>query len=283
MPALDISLMDYIRRLEGQSNTNRGDEIIAALRELGLEPRLQILRLPRIRNILVDFQPDTPAPKTLFSAHYDCVRGSPGANDNASGVAVLLGLCRELKNSHAPVRAVFFDREEAWLRTPLLRLGLLGSSYYTLKCSRRQTEAVYNLELCGTGDCLAVWPVKGRDKYLPAVTGATRAAARVGLPIKNTYAPWPFVSSDHLAFRLRCLANAVTLSLLPGEEILNSEEVLVRLSLSALLSGRRPKLPAAVSARHGPGDTSRGLAEASLARMLALVREIAHNLSDVHG
>jgi hypothetical protein len=90
--------------------------------------------------------------------------------------------------------------------------------------------------------------------------------------------PWPIVSSDHLAFRLRGLANAITLSLLPGEEILSSEEVLARLSLSALLSGRRPALPTGVSARHGPGDTSRGLAEASLARMLALIIEIAHNL-----
>jgi hypothetical protein len=156
MAAPDTSLLDYVRRLEGQSNRVRGDEVIAALRELGLEPRFQILRLPGIRNILVDFQPDTSALKTIFSAHYDCVRGSPGANDNASGVAVLLGLCRELKNSQAPVRAVFFDREEAWLRTPLLRLGLIGSSYYTLKCNRRQTEAVYNLELCGEGDCVVV-------------------------------------------------------------------------------------------------------------------------------
>jgi hypothetical protein len=196
-------------------------------------------------------------------------------------VAVLLGLCRELKKRHAPVRAVFFDREEAWLRTPLLRLGLLGSLFYSFRCDRRQTKAIFNLELCGQGDCLAVWPVKGRDKHLPVVIEATRAAVKIGLSCKCTYVPWPIVTGDHLAFRMNGMANAVSLSLLPSAETLTSEEVLARLSWRELFSGHRPVLPAAVSARHGSGDTSDGLSENSLATMLALIKEIAGDLSDV--
>lgn len=58
--------------------------------------------------------PDT-APELLLCAHYDTVPGAPGANDNASGVAVLLELARLLAASPPlPIRLqiVFFPNEE---------------------------------------------------------------------------------------------------------------------------------------------------------------------------
>jgi Zn-dependent M28 family amino/carboxypeptidase len=50
----------------------------------------------------------------LIGAHYDTVPGSPGADDNATGVAVLLELARalSLKPARYPVRLVAFDLEE---------------------------------------------------------------------------------------------------------------------------------------------------------------------------
>jgi Zn-dependent M28 family amino/carboxypeptidase len=51
----------------------------------------------------------------LIGAHYDTVRGSPGANDNASGVAALLEIARLLaaKSLARSVRFVAFVNEEA--------------------------------------------------------------------------------------------------------------------------------------------------------------------------
>ncbi len=59
----------------------------------------------------------------LVGAHYDSVSGSPGADDNATGVAVLLELARAFAEQPggAPLRLVAFDLEE---------LGFLGSRQY---------------------------------------------------------------------------------------------------------------------------------------------------------
>jgi hypothetical protein len=61
----------------------------------------------------------------VLGAHYDGQgRGMPSASDNATGVAVVLELVRELKSKNLPVAivAVAFDDEEQ---------GLNGSRYYT--------------------------------------------------------------------------------------------------------------------------------------------------------
>lgn len=66
-------------------------------------------------------QGDRPA--ILIGAHYDAVPNSPGADDNASGVAVLLELARFFSDCPAryPVQLVAFDLEE---------YGLQGSTDY---------------------------------------------------------------------------------------------------------------------------------------------------------
>ncbi len=48
------------------------------------------------RNVIASFGPDTGA-RTIVGAHYDVAEGTPGADDNASGVVGLLELARILK------------------------------------------------------------------------------------------------------------------------------------------------------------------------------------------
>ncbi len=80
----------------------------------------------------------------LIGAHYDTVPGSPGADDNASGVAVLLELGRLLKESPGnwPIQLVAFDMEE---------YGLLGSRAYAahLKQQRQKLRLMLGLEMLG--------------------------------------------------------------------------------------------------------------------------------------
>ena len=102
-----LNLKEYVRLLENKNNPGRGQYIQTALEELGLKTTNQVCRRPLIKNIIVDFSPDSER-QFLFSAHYDAVRGSPGANDNASGVAVLLGLCHKLKNRRGSGEGSFF-------------------------------------------------------------------------------------------------------------------------------------------------------------------------------
>jgi Zn-dependent M28 family amino/carboxypeptidase len=71
----------------------------------------------------------------LLGAHYDSVKGSPGANDNGSGVAALLELSR-LFSAIEPgcsVRFVAFTNEEP----PFFPTGRTGSMLYARQARRR--------------------------------------------------------------------------------------------------------------------------------------------------
>ncbi|MBI2858576.1 MAG: M28 family peptidase [Chloroflexi bacterium] len=267
--------MSYVRALEGQENRVRGDRVISALDEIGVPYSLQVCKRPKIRNIIVDFDGASDRPSVLFSAHYDCAKGSPGASDNASGVAVLLGLCRELKGRNLPVRVVFFDREEAWLNAGPLRCGLLGSMYYVVRSRDKKTRCVYNLEACGSGDTLATWPVKPRFPALPAVESVAEAAARLSIRWLRSHVPWYIFSSDHQSFRWHGLNNAITLSLFPSCELDSLKAYVSRRPLDKLRGGRKA-MPRFLRRIHSSDDTSAHLDEASLRMMLSLLLELVN-------
>ena len=85
----------------------------------------------------------------LIGAHYDTVRGSPGANDNASGVAALLEIARLLaaKSLARSVRFVAFVNEEA----PFFYTWEMGSHRYARRAHERgdNITAMLSLESIG--------------------------------------------------------------------------------------------------------------------------------------
>ena len=90
------------------------------LRAAGLLPKIQAFAVGKhtVRNIEVVFEPTAPATAVslVVGAHYDSAGDSPGANDNGSGVAALLEICRsfalEPPAVSRRVRLVFFVNEE---------------------------------------------------------------------------------------------------------------------------------------------------------------------------
>jgi len=85
----------------------------------------------------------------LIGAHYDTVRGSPGANDNASGVAALLEIARLLaaKPLARSVRFVAFVNEEM----PFFYTWEMGSHRYARRAHERgdNITAMLSLETIG--------------------------------------------------------------------------------------------------------------------------------------
>ncbi|MCM8799231.1 MAG: M28 family peptidase [Candidatus Omnitrophica bacterium] len=85
----------------------------------------------------------------IVGAHYDSVFGSPGADDNASGIAVLLELARLLFNIqlNKTVRFVAFTNEEP----PFFMSKGMGSLNYTesLKKEKQDIEMMLCLESVG--------------------------------------------------------------------------------------------------------------------------------------
>lgn len=85
----------------------------------------------------------------LIGAHYDSVFGSPGANDNGSGVAALLALARRFAGSHnaRTLRFVAFVNEEPHY----FQTSQMGSFVYAARCRSRgdRIVAMISLETIG--------------------------------------------------------------------------------------------------------------------------------------
>jgi hypothetical protein len=75
-----------------------------------------------------------PKEIVIVGAHYDSVVGSPGANDNVSGVAGVLALARSFsrKPTARTLRFVAFTNEEP----PYFQTDLMGSRVYARHCKK---------------------------------------------------------------------------------------------------------------------------------------------------
>jgi glutaminyl-peptide cyclotransferase len=124
-------------------------------------------------------------PAIVIGAHYDTkdLPGFVGANDGASGVAVLVELARVLRTNRrrgAPeLRFVLFDGEEAprGRDAEFLRYGVRGSRAY-VRAHRKETSSMILLDFVGDRD-LSLPREAGSN---PALWARLRAAAgRVGV------------------------------------------------------------------------------------------------------
>ena len=90
-----------------------------------------------------------PEQIVLIGAHYDSVEGSPGADDNASGVAALLALLRILsaRSPARTIRLVAFVNEEP----PFFQSARMGSLQYAKQCRRDQQDIVAMISFDGLG------------------------------------------------------------------------------------------------------------------------------------
>ena len=128
----------------------------------------------------------------VLIAHHDAVPGSPGANDNAAAVGILLHLLPRLTVPRGfRVRLLFTAAEE---------LGYLGARAYVGETPLAGLAGVLSLELCGIGDTLALWDVEGESDFLRRATGALDG---LGLRRDEGYhvvGRIPVFGSDHRAF-----------------------------------------------------------------------------------
>lgn len=126
----------------------------------------------------------------IVGAHFDTVANTPGANDNGSGVAVVLGVAQLLADTPcrtAPVTVAFFDQEE---------LGLFGARAYAMTLSANDFRAVQTIDQ-------VAWDDDGDRRFeLEAPTATlesewTAAAGVIGVPVTRVSTE----GTDHQAFR----------------------------------------------------------------------------------
>ncbi len=139
----------------GERNLSRYPQLLAAAQYI--ESQLPTQKLDRdtyevlgkrCYNIQAEFPGNSPE-IVLVGAHYDSVFGSPGANDNGSGVAALLALARRFaaQPNEKTVRFVAFVNEEPGY----FQTGQMGSYVYAAGCRQRgdQIRAMISLETIG--------------------------------------------------------------------------------------------------------------------------------------
>jgi aminopeptidase YwaD len=147
-------------------------------------------------------------PHLLVGAHLDTVPQAPGAEDNASGVAVLLELARlaDRDDARLPVVFVAFAAEEP--RGDGDALHHFGSRAYVARMSaaeRRALQAMVSLDRVGVG---RVVPICTGGLSEPKVKAAlARHAQRLDIPVQRcsdnqSSDHWSFEKAGELAARL---------------------------------------------------------------------------------
>ena len=140
------------------------------------------------RNVVA--KPQDGTCEIVAGGHFDSVPAGPGANDNASGTAVVLEMARARAAGGQidGVCYVLFGSEE---------IGLVGSAYYVGQLPAPEIdaiEAMLNFDMLAVGD---TWPLIGS----PEVTVIAAAEAQaLGLPYRVSSTLPDNLGSDHASF-----------------------------------------------------------------------------------
>jgi Zn-dependent M28 family amino/carboxypeptidase len=209
----------------------------------------------------------------LVGAHYDTVPGSPGADDNASGVAGLIEIARALRHVDLArtVKLVAFVNEEP----PFFYFGEMGSRVYA-RAARRAGDDIrvmLSLEMLGCYSDAA-----GSQRYPPLL--------RHFYPDTGNFIA--IVSNLRSRAALRAVASAFRDASDFPAETLASPGIVPGVSWSDQLSFWREGYPGVMvtdtafyryAHYHGPGDTPEKLCYPEMARVVAGLARAAQALA----
>lgn len=245
-------------------NDKRREFIFKKLEELNCPYFIQREKMGDtwIQNIIVTFK--RTSPKVVIGAHYDVVKGSTGANDNGSGVCILLKYIEDYIKSfpnipQTPVEFVFFDFEEK---------SSFGSKAYLNRVLAEDIKAYINLDVCGVGDTIVIAPKKNIEGNLG------NAINSVALLNKHNFkAINELPGSDDVTFERKNIPN-ISVCTLENSDIEVMEEIAVVLN-----NGQQPKrLPKIIETMHnGVRDSIDVIEESSMKMVLDWVKDFVEN------
>jgi peptidase M28-like protein len=258
------------RLLEGRGNAERQAAVARWLHGRGVpftRERFETFE-GRGENFCVDVGRGERA--LVLIAHHDAVPGSPGANDNAASVAILLSLLERwaAREPAGRVRLLFPACEE---------LGYLGSRAWVRAHGVADVAGVLSLELPGIGDSLALWDAGPATPFLSRVQGSFEG---IGLRADESYhvvGRIPVFGSDHRAFAAAGVP-AYGLTSVPAAEAA-ALRAFVFHPLRTLLhsKGRRPP---PFDTYHTARDAGGTLDETALSRMTRALQAVVEELAE---
>ncbi len=132
----DVEKIAISRPAQSRNNIKVGNYLESELKKIGLQVERQ--RFSSGTNIIGTLR-GKKSDTIIIGCHYDSVRNTPGADDNASGCAMTLALSRKLKKTNHTIKFVFFDNEER---------GMIGSRYYA-KNMKEKCIFMINFDMVG--------------------------------------------------------------------------------------------------------------------------------------
>jgi hypothetical protein len=216
--AVENEMFSIITAMEGKSHQIRADVIKNELRSAGIGyitvPFRKILRTGGDTLVLegenIIARIGNGSSRIVVGAHYDAFKGSPGANNNASGVSVALAIIKALRDSSwkYTVDFCFFDQKEN---------GMAGSAHFVQQFVIPKLHlAMINLDVEGLGDEIYAGPVGNNNRQI--MRYVNEAAQQTG----STLSAQPyFPASDFTPFAEKNLEN-ISVSVVPlgdGERI----------------------------------------------------------------
>lgn len=165
----------------------QGNKLIKRTEKTQLNITLNVNCYQRVvtgRNIIAHLEGVTQ-PKVILGGHYDTVSGAPGANDNASGTAVVLAIARKIASTPLARQTWFvaFDGEEDELSGSRAFVNIAKPRLLT------ELKAMMNFDMVGVNQKLRV----GGTSSLNSFVKATQKVEFVGSGNAND-------GSDHESF-----------------------------------------------------------------------------------
>lgn len=272
-----MELLDYVRKLEGKTDEERRDIIINTLEKRKYKFFLEEYKTTLDQGINIIMELGSGEKEILVTCHYDVIPGSPGANDNASAIAVVLDVYKRLKEHELnnKIKLIIFGSEEP----THFSAGLIGSHEYVKKHGIENIRAVYSLELCGMGDVIGIWPVKKDTKSTLAFKNLEETLNELNIYFEYS-GKIPGFYSDYKSFRDAGLKDSLCLTAVLKEE---KDEIRRFVEMNAYLltlrmMTRTLKLPKLFQHYHSPDDKSIYLTESCLRMMSDVVYNAVINL-----
>lgn len=156
------------RRVAGSAAEREAAEYIRSQFErMGFETEVQEFSYTR-RGVttessnVIAYKPGRSSEQLIVGAHYDSVSAGLGADDNASGVGIMLEVAEKLHKVSTPYSVVFiaFGAEE---------VGLQGSNYYANNMTEDEinsTVGMINLDSLIAGDYMYMHGSEGEDGFI---------------------------------------------------------------------------------------------------------------------
>ena len=198
-------------------NKDRTEYIKKILVSMGVTFRTQPFRFRILKgeNIIVDhFCQSTNKSLLLLTAHSNKYFSSPGANDNASGVAVILGIIELLLErkygEKLGIKIIFFDHEDGLAYVD-------GSSYFVDHSDLSCINFVLNLDHVGMGNSITMSPKFTAETKNTYTNHLLDILEKLEVKFHSFQLP-PLMVEDHIPFVKKGIA-AISLNIMPDTDM----------------------------------------------------------------